>query len=175
MQPVTAYSRGWGSTVKLGSGQEHARRVLAAAIRHPSRAWHEAPTLREMERAPSTAHRLVHRLAALGVIAIQATLGRDGGIRFTFGVRRWRTHPVRAGMVARMIPRPDWQLSAWEDGVDVPDEPEPPPPPAPRVPWAERPAPGLRPNAEGRRPSFGEMMRRYGFDPASIGVKDGER
>jgi len=165
-------SPGWGSTVRLGSGQDHARRTLAAAIRHPSRAWHDAPTLRSFGRSPGTAHRLVHRLAALGVIAIQATLGRDGGIRFTFGVRRWRTHPIRVGLTRRMRPAAVavLQLAAWPDdegpAAEELEEPEPPPPPTKRdrTPWHERPEPRLRPTSDGRRPSFGEMMRRYGYD-----------
>jgi hypothetical protein len=156
-------SPGWGSRVLLGPGQDHARRVLLGSIRHPSRAWHEAPTLRSFERSPGTAHRLVHRLAALGVVALQSTLGRDGGIRFTFGVRRWRTHPVRVGLSRRMRPaRPAVaQLAAWPD--DELEEPEPPPARSRPVAWADRPAPTLVPTPDGRRPSFREELERHGF------------
>jgi hypothetical protein len=163
---TTTYSRGWGSAVALGPGQDHARRVLLEAIRHPSRAWHEAPTLRSFDRSPGTAHRLVHRLAALGVIAVQSTLGRDGGIRFTFGVRRWRTYPVRVGLSRRMHRSGPAvaQLAAWpDDELEEPDPPPGPAPRAPRMPWADRPGPELVPTPDGRRPTFREELERHGF------------
>jgi len=103
MQPTTAaYSRGWAADVRLGAGQERVRQRLAGAIRHPSRTWHEAPTFRSYGTSSGTAHRIVHRLAALGVIAIQTALGAHGGVRYTFAVRMWRTYPPRVGMARRI-------------------------------------------------------------------------
>ena len=100
---AAVYSPGWGARVELGAGQARIRDRLAASIRHPSRTWHDAPTMRDYGRSSSTAHRTVHRLAALGVIALQSTLGRAGGVRFTFGVRFWRRSPIRRAGVARIV------------------------------------------------------------------------
>jgi hypothetical protein len=115
-----AYSPGWGRAVVLGDGQQHALDQLRASVRHPSRTWHQAPTMRAFGRSPATAHRLVHRLAALGVVAIQPTLGRLGGVRFTFGVRRWKGGPHQAGQLRRMLarrpdPQPAGQLELWAE------------------------------------------------------------
>lgn len=96
-----AYSRGWRADVELGAGQDAIRRQLVAAVAHPSRTWHEAPRIRELGRSPGTAHRTLRRLAALGVVALQSTLGRNGRVRFTFGVHYWRRSPIRRGMLAR--------------------------------------------------------------------------
>jgi len=99
------YSPGWGTDVELGSGQEHALGILRdVAAENPRFIWHDAPPLRAFDRSPSTAHRVVHRLAALGVIAIEVRRGCQGGIRFTFRVRRWKwTAPVRRALtLARM-------------------------------------------------------------------------
>lgn len=94
------YSPGWRARVELGPGQEHVCDELRRSIRHPSRTWHDT-RMRSLRRAPSTAHRVLHRLAALGVIALQTTLGAAGGTRFTFGVRPWHVGPVRRGMLRR--------------------------------------------------------------------------
>jgi len=100
--PASAWSRGWGARVELGDGQERIRQELVRSIRHPSRSWHVAPVMRGYGRSSSTAHRAIHRLASLGVIALQTTLGAHGETRFTFGVRFWRSYPRRVGQLARM-------------------------------------------------------------------------
>jgi hypothetical protein len=113
-----AWSAGWRSAITLGDacnrrscdhprhfGQAHAVAQLQATIRHPSRSWHDAPRMRALNRWPGSAHRLIHRLASLGVIAVQSTLGCAGGIRFTFGVRYWHRSPIRRANVARMTSR----------------------------------------------------------------------
>ena len=100
-----AWSAGWRSTITLGDGQERIRARLADSIRHPSRSWHDFAPMRSHGLAPATVHRHVHRLAALGVIAVQTRLGCAGGVRFTFGVRYWRRSPIRRGSLARMTPR----------------------------------------------------------------------
>jgi hypothetical protein len=121
-----AYSPGWGRAVVLGEGQQAVLDQLRASVRHPSRTWHDAPTMRAFGRSPGTAHRLVHRLQALGVVAIQPTLGRLGGVRFTFGVRRWRYGPHQAGQLRRMLgrrplPPPPGQLELFaEPGANAP-------------------------------------------------------
>ena len=121
--------------------------------------------MRDYDRAPSTAHRTIHRLAALGVIALQTTLGRDGSTRFTFGVRFWRRSPVRRGMLARFAAVPG-QVSAF-------DEPAPEPEPEPErreIPPANDDRPTF-----GVRPTFDELMRRYGFDRDRLVVTAAER
>jgi len=104
----TVYSPGWGTDVALGSGQAHLLELLhEIAARNPRHAWHELPPLRELGWSPSVAHRLIHRVAALGVIAIDVRRGCKGGIRFSFRVRRflWRS-PVRHALsLARMTAR----------------------------------------------------------------------
>ena len=98
------YSPGWATWVTLGPAQERMRARLERARRHPSRTWHDSPPLRELAPSPGTAHRTLRRLASLGVVALQTTLGCKGVTRFTFGVKRWRsTLPTRRG-VARMVP-----------------------------------------------------------------------
>jgi hypothetical protein len=158
------YSPGWGAPVAIGAGQAHIAAQLAGSIRHPSRQWHDAPTLRAFGRSSSTAHRAIHRLAALGVIAIQTRLGAAGGVRFTFGVRRWRHGPARRGMVARMLAGPNVSretlLRAEDDG---PEDHDPPPRRPPPVPYAQRPAPTYKPTPDGRQPTFAELMARYGY------------
>lgn len=151
---TAAYSPGWGTRVELGDGLERVRRQLQSSIRHPSRTWHDAPVMRGYGVSPSTAHRLVHRLAALGVVAIQTTLGSSGGTRFTFGVRFWRRSPVRRGMVARMMRRPDGQVT-----LRLLPEKETPP----AEPTVEPPERAPIPQRERTRESFGEIMRRHGF------------
>jgi hypothetical protein len=109
---MIAWSAGWGTRVELGPGQELVLGMLRAAVRHPSRTWHRAPRMREYGRSPATAHRHIHRLAALGVIAVQTVLGCDGETRFTFGVSRWLWRPpvrrnlvrMRRGLAARVAP-----------------------------------------------------------------------
>jgi len=79
-----------GALVGLGSRQDAMLGVMRRATRrHPSRTWAKLPPLRTFDCAASTAHRAVHALARLGLVALQATLGREGEIRFTFGVRPW--------------------------------------------------------------------------------------
>ena len=100
---ATTWSPGWGSRVMLGTGQAHTLGVLRASIHHPSRTWHDAPRLRAFGRSSSTAHRALRRLASLGVVALQASLGCQGGVRFTLGVRRWRWEPPRRAHLVRMV------------------------------------------------------------------------
>jgi hypothetical protein len=147
---TAAYSPGWRARVELGAGQERVRQALLASVRHPSRTWHDAPRMRELNRWSSVAHRELHRLAALGVVALQTTRGARGGTRFTFGVRHWHRAPRRIGQLARMFGRA-----------------------------REAPAPGQLTLglAEGERrargpartswtpPSAGELLERYGFRP----------
>ena len=111
MTAATVGSAGWGCPVQLWEGQQHVLGVLRASMRHKSRAWHQAPTLRSFGRSPGTAHRVLHRLAAVGVIALQPRLPRfgprksqgcHGGLRFTFGVQRFLWTPPRRGQLARM-------------------------------------------------------------------------
>ena len=140
--PMTVYSAGWGMDVAIGSGQAHALGIMReVAAGNPGRRWHDLPPLRELGRSPSTAHRVVHRLAALGIVAIQARRGCKGGIRFTFRVRRWKWgNPVRHALtLARMTARRvvgairaalvPAQLALAHTG-----EPPPPPPPLTLVP-----------------------------------------
>lgn len=165
---IATYSPGWNARVSLGSGQLHMRDALRSSIRHPSRVWHDAAPLRSFGRSPGTAHRLIHRLAALGVIAIQTTLGRDGGVRFTFGVHRWRTAPVRRGASWRMrTPAIAGQLAAFWKPEQAEPEPEPnitnaPDPKRPESTFQPPP-----PSSNGAYPgeTFGEKMRRYGLKP----------
>jgi hypothetical protein len=101
----TVWSPGWGTEVILGSGQAHVFGILeTVADRERGIKWHDAPPMREFGRSPSVVHQHLHRLAALGVIAIQTTLGRYGGVRFTFRGRRWKfTAPARRVLtMARM-------------------------------------------------------------------------
>jgi hypothetical protein len=100
-----AWSAGWRSAITLGDGQARTRDRMIESIRHPSRSWHDFAPLRSHGLAASTIHRHVHRLAALGVVAVQSTLGCAGGIRFTFGVRYWHRSPIRRANVARMTSR----------------------------------------------------------------------
>jgi hypothetical protein len=149
---VTAYavySPGWGITVVLGEGQKHALAQLKRAARkHPSRTWHDVPTMRAFDRAPSTAHRLVHALVSRGVVAIQAALpqhgprksqGCHGGLRFTMGVKRWRMdEKPRRSQLARMtagqlVLVPDWSADQPKP-AEIPKPPETAPPERPRTP-----------------------------------------
>jgi hypothetical protein len=100
---TTAYSPGWRARIVTGSGQARMLEQLERAKKHPSRTWHDAPKLRAFGISPGTAHRTIHRLAALGLIAIQTTLGRDGGVRFTSAVRFWRRKPIDRRNVRRML------------------------------------------------------------------------
>jgi hypothetical protein len=106
---IRTVSPGWcGRMVELGDGQEWMLaelRAIAARSRHKSRLWHELRPLREHDRAPSTVHRLVHRLAALGVVAIDPVRGCRGMVRFTFGVLPWKFLEPRRGQLARMRAR----------------------------------------------------------------------
>jgi hypothetical protein len=60
--------------------------------------------MRAFGKSSSTIHRHIHRMAELGVIAIQARRGCRGGIRFSFRPRRWKwSLPVRHALtLARM-------------------------------------------------------------------------
>jgi hypothetical protein len=100
---ATVYSPGWRARIEAGAAQARMLERLERAKKHPSRTWHDAPTMRELDRSPGTAHRTLHRLAALGLIAIQTTLGRDGGVRFTTAVRFWRNRPINRRNVKRML------------------------------------------------------------------------
>ena len=112
--------------------------------------------MRDYGRSSSTAHRTVHRLAALGVIALQSTLGRAGGVRFTFGVRYWRRSPIRRAGVARIVAG---QVGAFDEPRDELDAAKP----RANIPESiPKPAEPARERRE--RPTFGELMRRNGFD-----------
>jgi hypothetical protein len=68
----------------------------------------------------------VHRLAALGVIAIQTELGRDGCVRFTFGVRFWKKGPTFRPSIRRIRARvrsiiAPGQVAFGMGGVDPPN------------------------------------------------------
>lgn len=168
---AAVWSLGWGARVELGAGQEHVRRELVASIRHPSRTWHVAPRMRDLNRWPSVAHREIHRLAALGVIAVQTTLGAHGETRFTFGVRFWRSRPINRAQLVRMRPAiilarfqpAPGQLAAWVP-PEKPDAPEPP----------EKPRPD-EPRLPDGRPTFDELMRRNGFDRSKLVKPASER
>jgi hypothetical protein len=153
---TAAHSAGWGARVELGPGQDRIVGMLRAiAARRPSHTWHETRT-RAHERSSSTAHRTLHRLAALGVIAIQPTLGRSGGMRFTFGVRYWRRGPVRRGQLARMRAPSPGQIELLSDLG-----------PAAATPSGRGPLPSRGPARGGQASAgpFSELMRRAGFEP----------
>jgi hypothetical protein len=154
-----AYSPGWSSRVELGPGQERVRLELQRSIRHRSRTWHDAPRMREFERSSSTAHRILHRLAALGVIAIQTTLGSSGGTRFTFGVRYWRRGPVRRGQLARMRAPSPGQIELLSDLGPATELRTPPVSPGPL------PSRGPARGGQASAGPFSELMRRAGFEP----------
>jgi hypothetical protein len=79
-----------GALVGLGSRQAAIyERAQREARRHPSRTWAAFPPMRSFGVSPSVISRGIHRLAELGVMAIQPVLGCQGEIRFTFGVRPW--------------------------------------------------------------------------------------
>jgi hypothetical protein len=99
---TAVYAPGTRIYAELGSGQAHALGELRRSVRHPSRTWHRAPAMRAFGRSPGTAHRAIRRLVALGIIAVQSALGRDGFVRFTFAVRFWRTRPLDRRGLARM-------------------------------------------------------------------------
>lgn len=124
--------------MELGSGQEHVRARLERAARrsrHPSRTWQNSPPMRNFERSPGVAHRAIRRLVSLGVIAIQSTLGCEGFVRFTFGVRLWRGLVLpRPRVLARIrgIAAVTGQLLLLPSALSPPDPPPivrlPPPP-----------------------------------------------
>lgn len=157
-----AYSPGWRADVTLGSSQTRTLDLLrVAAKRHPSRSWHYAPRMRDVEPSPGTAHRNVHALARLGLIALQSTLGRLGFVRFTFGVRAWRSQPyglARRRAVARIAAG---QLALALALAD--DGPSPPPPARDGLVDGIRKRTGARPD---RMPSpdepLDEILRRHG-------------
>jgi hypothetical protein len=131
------WAPGWGTNVELGSGQARLLEILrAVAARNPHQDWHELPPLRELGWSPSTAHRLIHRLAALGLTGIQVRRGCQGGIRFTLRPRRWKwTAPVRRAVTAVRI-RVSAAARAAARAIVAPvqvafahTEPEHPPPP----------------------------------------------
>jgi hypothetical protein len=161
---TAAWSRGWDARVELGPGQERMRQQLLAIAkraRHPSRMWAET-TMREHDRSSSTAHRLIHRLHALGVIAIQPTLGSSGGTRFTFGVRFWHRQPVRRGMLARFRPPADGQAS-----LELLPEPEERPPGRIVEEPEREPIPHPHPYPPAGE-TFAEKMRRHGLDESKL-------
>lgn len=137
----TVESLGWGTNVTLGSGQADMLDQLQAAVKHPSRTWHRAPRMRDLGRWPSANHRVIHRLAALGVIAVQTTYGTDpqhpgraSFVRFTFGVRRWLWRPPSRRQVARMRPRIVALVAPGQLALAHAEPPGAPPPrPSPRL------------------------------------------
>lgn len=172
---MNVWSAGWQRNVEIGDGQKHIRAELMRHARHPSRTWHET-RMRGLGRSPGTAHRLLHRLAALGVIALQTTLGSAGGTRFTFGVRAWHRGPVRAGMLRRFHVKlaPGQIAYAATDEQPTPAAIPPPLPdpfsvgPLPRVVTTPQssdrhinPPRGWTPPAPG---SFADKLRGYGLD-----------
>jgi len=171
-----AWSPGWNQRVALGSGLERMLRELRA-IRgaHPSRTWQNARPMRDYERSPGTAHRLIHRLNGLGLIAIQSVLGRFGVVRFTFLVRFWHRQPVRRGMLARFTVSPgQLALMAPEDTLPLfPDAGALSPPDAPASLAPPIVEPPERPPVPQRDPAlagetFAEKMRRHGLDEATF-------
>jgi len=157
------WSPGWSARVRLGTGLEYMRKQLEdVTARNPSHTWADVPQLRSFERSPGTAHRLVHRLAALGVIALQRrALGCHGGLRFTFGVRRFLWRPPRRAQVARMgVLVPQGQLELLPETPTKPPEiakpPETAPPERPRTP--ENGDGGVRVQSE-----FQRGLARHGF------------
>jgi hypothetical protein len=201
---VTAYaldwSPGWGHQVKLGEGQQHVLATLhRVAKRNPSHTWHDAPPLRSLDRWPAIAHREIHRLVGLGMIALQATLpqhgprksqGCQGGLRFTFGVKRWRWDQPRRGQRHRMLAVPDGQLelggelpptsSSLQKPPETHGPPENAPPERPRTP--EPTWPGQSParaivepvedlitdDIEALTASFTQLGRLVGRQPAAF-------
>jgi hypothetical protein len=163
MTAAATWSRGWGCGVWLGEGQAHAQAVLRAAVRHKSRTWHQAPPLRAFDRSPGTAHRNIHDLVRLGVVAIQASLGCQGGIRFTFGVARFMWRPPRRAQVARMgvlVPQGQLDLRLPETAPKPPEIDKPPETaPLERPRTAENGDGGVRVQSE-----FQQGMARYGCD-----------
>jgi hypothetical protein len=124
---TTVGSPGWGTSVELGPRQAHVLAWMRASVKHPSRTWHRAPVMRDYGTSTAIVHRCIHRLASLGVIAVQTVRGCRGETRFTFGVRRWKwTPPTRRG-VARW--RRVAALVAPGQVAFAHVEPEQPPPP----------------------------------------------
>lgn len=100
----TAYSPGWGRDIVLGPVQSAMTTVLEGiAARDPGGSWHELPPTRTLGE-PGSVSRTLHRLAELGVIALEVRRGRYGGLRFTFRPRRWKwSAPARRALtLARM-------------------------------------------------------------------------
>jgi hypothetical protein len=114
--------------VELGSDQAHILAVLRGAVKHPSRTWHRAPVMRAYGRHPFVVYRGIHRIAALGMIAVQTVIGCRGETRFTFGVRRWLWRPPNRRGVGRIARR---VVAAVAPGqlAFAHTEPEHPPPP----------------------------------------------
>jgi hypothetical protein len=147
------HSTGWGIDVVLGSGQSRVLEVLESiAAREPRRKWHDAPPMREFGGAPSRVHQHLHRLAALGVIAIETRLGRYGGVRFTFRGRRWKWDaPARRAITLARMKIVDLRAalpSMFHPPIRTPSK-------------KNEPRTGTLPG-----PTFGELMAQAGFVPA---------
>jgi hypothetical protein len=150
-----------GQAVLIGVGQARVLGQLRAVRNpHPSRLWTEAPRFRELRpSSPGSAHRDLSRLAALGVVAVQTiALGCLGGVRFTFGVRLRRPYGLRRGLLAAFAPVAG-QVGAFDEPADELPPAKPPDPPKVDEPDARR---------RRERPSFGELMERYGFDRSRL-------
>jgi hypothetical protein len=78
-----------------------------------------------------TTHRVIHRLAALGVIAIQTgparLFGCEGFVRFTFTVRRWKSGPTRRPSIWRIRARVRSIVAPGQVAFGMVDPPNPRP------------------------------------------------
>jgi len=180
MSTAAVYSPGRRGDVILGEGQLRflaVLRELEGRRRHKSRHWFELPPFRSWDLAASTVWQYVERFRALGVVMVQATLGRDGFVRVTFGVPAWHPYPFRRGMLARFTvspgqlafmppeePEPDEPLSPGAGEPHPPSSPAPFEPPRVQSPQDTQrhidPPPGYVPPVP---ESMGEKMDRYGF------------
>lgn len=117
---VPTYSPRYGRSVDLGTGQARALERLREIRRaHPSRTWHTAPTLRSWGVDSHTAHGHLRRLRELGVIALQSTLGRYGGIRYTLGVApAGPGRRLHRGELRRWVRQAPGQLAAFAESID---------------------------------------------------------
>jgi hypothetical protein len=186
MTAAAVYSPGRRGDVILGEGQLRflaVLRELEGRRRHKSRHWFELPPFRAWDRAASTVWQYLDRIRALGVVMVQATLGRDGFVRVTFGVPPWHPYPFRRGMLARFTVAPG-QLAFMPPEEPEPDEPLSPGAGEPHPPSSPAPIPIDRPRAERERyrtpqrsdthitppagfvaphGTFAELMAKHGF------------
>ena len=166
-------SIGSGVPIAIGRGQKRALQQLIASIRHKSRRWHRAPTMRSFGVSSSTAHGWLHSLHARGAIAIDPSRGCQGETLFTLNPRYWHRQSVRRGMLARFTQAPG-QLAFMPPEEPEPDEllspgagePHPPSSPAPRVRSPQDTQRHIDPPAGDVPPapeSMDEKMDKYGF------------